>query len=92
MIGYSFGENLFGAVLKKQNLDTIIADYGSTDSGPYKLGLGKTITSNEAYIKETLKFHSPLVTNAISRYCLALLEAMARMLMLTYSSTSGHGL
>ena len=52
IIGYTFSEDLFRSAVKEQRIDAIIADRGLTDGGPSKLGLGKIITSNEAYERD----------------------------------------
>ncbi|KFY13468.1 hypothetical protein V491_06392 [Pseudogymnoascus sp. VKM F-3775] len=51
MLGYGFNENLFLAALD-DGVDAIIADSGSTDSGPSKLALGKTTVTTEAYQRD----------------------------------------
>jgi hypothetical protein len=51
MLGYGFNEDLFRGALD-DGVDAIIADSGSTDSGPSKLALGKTTVTLEAYQRD----------------------------------------
>ncbi|KAK9327200.1 hypothetical protein V1520DRAFT_375188 [Lipomyces starkeyi] len=51
MLGYGFSEDLFRGALE-DGVDAIIIDSGSTDSGPSKLALGKTIVTPEAYRRD----------------------------------------
>lgn len=51
MLGYGFSEDLFRSALD-DGVDAIIADSGSTDSGPSKLALGKTTVTLEAYQRD----------------------------------------
>ena len=48
MIGYSLNTHLLRKALDN-GVDAMIADSGSTDSGPSKLALGKTTVTREAY-------------------------------------------
>jgi hypothetical protein len=38
--------------VKTYKPDAIIVDSGSTDGGPYKLGLGKMTCSKESYVRD----------------------------------------
>jgi Domain of unknown function (DUF4387)/Acyclic terpene utilisation family protein AtuA len=51
MIGYGFSEKLVLKALES-GVDAIIADSGSTDSGPSKLALGTTTVTVEAYERD----------------------------------------
>jgi hypothetical protein len=51
MIGYGFSENLFWTAVE-EGVDAIIADCGSTDSGPQKLAKGTTTVTREAYVHD----------------------------------------
>ncbi|KAF9890461.1 hypothetical protein FE257_005866 [Aspergillus nanangensis] len=51
MIGYGFPEEIFFSTLA-DGVDGIIADCGSTDSGPQKLALGQTTVTPEAYERD----------------------------------------
>ncbi|MCJ1223529.1 hypothetical protein MMC12_000171 [Toensbergia leucococca] len=51
MIGYGFSEDLFWTAME-EGVDAIIADCGSTDSGPQKLALGSMTVTLEAYVKD----------------------------------------
>ncbi|KAJ5948239.1 hypothetical protein N7466_001254 [Penicillium verhagenii] len=48
MLGYGFNEDLLWEALEG-GVDAIIADSGSTDSGPQKLALGHTTVTREGY-------------------------------------------
>lgn len=51
MIGYGFSHELFWKAVS-QGVDAIIADCGSTDSGPQKLARGSMTVSREAYVAD----------------------------------------
>ncbi|CRG83592.1 hypothetical protein PISL3812_00945 [Talaromyces islandicus] len=51
MLGYSYNKETFWKAIKG-GVDAIILDSGSTDSGPSKLALRKSIQTNEAYEKD----------------------------------------
>ena len=51
MLGYGFREDLFWSAVEG-GVDAIIADSGSTDSGPSKLALGTTTQPREAYERD----------------------------------------
>lgn len=51
MLGYGFPEADYLRGLER-NPDAVILDAGSTDPGPYQLGLGALITKPQAYIKD----------------------------------------
>ena len=51
MIGYGFREDLFWQAVE-DGVDAIIADCGSTDSGPQKLAQGTTTVTREAYVHD----------------------------------------
>jgi hypothetical protein len=51
MLGYGFNEEMLWRVLE-EGVDAIIADSGSTDSGPQKLALGHTTVTREAYERD----------------------------------------
>lgn len=51
MIGYGFNEDLFWKAVE-DGVDAIIADCGSTDSGPQKLARGTTTVTRAAYVHD----------------------------------------
>jgi hypothetical protein len=51
MLGYSYNKETFWKAIEG-GIDAIILDSGSTDSGPSKLALRKSIQTNEAYEKD----------------------------------------
>lgn len=51
MIGYGFNERLFWKAVA-DGVDAIIADCGSTDSGPQKLAQGSLTMTREAYVHD----------------------------------------
>lgn len=51
MLGYGYSEPDFDAALNG-GVDAICVDSGSTDPGPYMLGLGKTLVTDELYRKD----------------------------------------
>jgi hypothetical protein len=51
MLGYSYNKETFWKSIEG-GVDAIILDSGSTDSGPSKLALRKSIQTNEAYEKD----------------------------------------
>jgi hypothetical protein len=51
MLGYGFPEADYLHGIEKEP-DAVILDAGSTDPGPYQLGLGQTISKPEAYIRD----------------------------------------
>ena len=87
MISYTFSEYLFWSTIKEQRLDAIIADRSITDSVPFELGLGKTITLNET-CKKDFGISFAVCWNIISQYYLGLLEAMVQIIALTGSLIS----
>ena len=50
-IGYGFSEQITRDAIE-HGIDAIIADCGSTDSGPAKLAMGCTTVTREAYVKD----------------------------------------
>jgi len=51
MLGYGIPEPFFWRGVQA-GPDAIVVDAGSTDPGPYQLGLGKMIVTREAYLKD----------------------------------------
>lgn len=51
MLGYGYSEPDFWACVE-QGVDAIIVDSGSTDPGPYMLGLGTTLVTEESYLRD----------------------------------------
>ena len=51
ILGYSINEEDFTACLE-QGIDAIVVDAGSTDPGPYMLGLGSTLVTEESYARD----------------------------------------
>jgi hypothetical protein len=51
MIGYGFNHDLLWKAMS-EGVDAIIADCGSTDSGPQKLAQGTMTVSREAYVRD----------------------------------------
>ncbi len=51
MLGYGYSNEDFWACVD-QGVDAIIVDSGSTDPGPYMLGLGKTLVTEESYLRD----------------------------------------
>jgi hypothetical protein len=70
MIGYGFSEEILWKTLA-DGVDAIIADCGSTDSGPQKLALGTTTVSRQAYERDldlllaaSHNYHVPILGSA----------------------------
>ena len=51
MLGYGYPESDFWAAVER-GVDVLVADSGSTDPGPYMLGLGATLCSDESYARD----------------------------------------
>ena len=51
MLGYSYPVEDFLAAVER-GVDAIVVDSGSTDPGPYQLGLGATLVSEDAYERD----------------------------------------
>ncbi len=51
MLGYGIPEEHFWRGID-QGVDAMIVDSGSTDPGPYQLGLGRMLVTREAYIRD----------------------------------------
>lgn len=51
MLGYGYPEDEFWRCVD-EGVDAIVVDSGSTDPGPYMLGLGKTLVTDESYIRD----------------------------------------
>jgi hypothetical protein len=51
MLGYGIPEKDFWGAIER-GVDVIVVDSGSTDPGPYMLGLGATIVTEESYIRD----------------------------------------
>jgi hypothetical protein len=51
MLGYGYPEQDFWDCLD-QGVDAIVVDSGSTDPGPYMLGLGTTLVTEESYARD----------------------------------------
>ncbi|KUJ22188.1 uncharacterized protein LY89DRAFT_704835 [Mollisia scopiformis] len=52
MLGYGYREDHFWYGVEKYNPAAIIVDSGSTDGGPYKLGMNKMTCGRESYIRD----------------------------------------
>ena len=48
-VGYGYNTKLFWETIEYHDVDAIICDSGSTDSGPQKLALGHTTVPRESY-------------------------------------------
>ncbi|KAK3719613.1 hypothetical protein LTR37_004150 [Vermiconidia calcicola] len=48
-IGYGYSNSIFWSTVESGNVDAIICDSGSTDSGPQKLALGSSTVPRESY-------------------------------------------
>ncbi|KAL2823384.1 hypothetical protein BDW59DRAFT_180673 [Aspergillus cavernicola] len=51
MLGYGFSEDIFWSTMA-EGVDAVILDAGSTDSGPSKLALGKSVCTRQAYERD----------------------------------------
>ncbi len=51
MLGYGYSESDFWECIEG-GVDVIVVDSGSTDPGPYMLGLGDTLVSEESYLRD----------------------------------------
>lgn len=52
MLGYGYRADHFWYGVEKYNPSAIIVDSGSTDGGPYKLGMNKMTCGRQAYIRD----------------------------------------
>ncbi|KAM6509421.1 hypothetical protein FSOLCH5_012422 [Fusarium solani] len=52
MLGYGYNSDHFWYGIKKYRPTAIIVDSGSTDGGPYKLGMGKMTCGRGSYIRD----------------------------------------
>ncbi len=52
MLGYGYRQDHFWYGIERYNPAAIIIDSGSTDAGPYKLGMNKMTCSRESYIRD----------------------------------------
>jgi hypothetical protein len=48
-VGYGYSTKIFWDTIDNYDVDAIICDSGSTDSGPQKLALGHTTVPRESY-------------------------------------------
>lgn len=48
-VGYGYSTPIFWSTIENHNVDAIICDSGSTDSGPQKLALGSNTVPRESY-------------------------------------------
>jgi len=62
MLGYGYPHADFWARIE-EGVDAIIVDSGSTDPGPYLLGLGSTISSEQAFVRDL----TPMVQAAATK-------------------------
>ncbi len=62
MLGYGYPHEDFWACIE-QGVDAIVVDSGSTDPGPYLLGLGSTISSEQAFVRDL----TPMVQAAATK-------------------------
>jgi acyclic terpene utilization AtuA family protein len=51
MLGYGYSEDDFWRCVD-DGVDAIVVDSGSTDPGPYMLGLGATLVTDESYLRD----------------------------------------
>ena len=51
MLGYGYPEAAFWAAVES-GIDAIVIDSGSTDPGPYMLGLGQTLVTDDNYLRD----------------------------------------
>ncbi|KAI5927086.1 hypothetical protein F4810DRAFT_429681 [Camillea tinctor] len=54
MLGYGFRQDHFWYGVEKYKPAAIIVDSGSTDGGPYKLGMGKMTCGRQAYVRDLI--------------------------------------
>ena len=52
MLGYGFNPDHFWYGIQKYNPSAIIVDSGSTDGGPYKLGMGRMTCGRASYVRD----------------------------------------
>ena len=52
MLGYGYRRDHFWYGVEKYKPAAIIVDSGSTDGGPYKLGMGKMTCGRQAYVRD----------------------------------------
>ena len=52
MLGYGYNENHFWYGITKYRPAAIIVDSGSTDGGPYKLGMNKMTCGRRSYVRD----------------------------------------
>lgn len=52
MLGYGYNVEHFWYGIEEYRPEAIIVDSGSTDGGPYKLGVGKMTCSRSSYIRD----------------------------------------
>ncbi|KAH6874454.1 CoA-transferase family III domain-containing protein [Thelonectria olida] len=52
MLGYGYNSDHFWYGIAKYKPDAIIVDSGSTDGGPYKLGMGKMTCGRGSYVRD----------------------------------------
>lgn len=52
MLGYGYDSSHFWYGIAKYKPDAIIVDSGSTDGGPYKLGMGKMTCGRGSYVRD----------------------------------------
>ncbi|MBV6303329.1 DUF1446 domain-containing protein [Candidimonas humi] len=71
MLGYGIPEEHFWRGVER-GVDAMIVDSGSTDPGPYLLGLGKTLVTREAYVRDL-----SLILSAAARHKIRLFVSSA---------------
>jgi hypothetical protein len=52
MLGYGYSTEQFWYAMEEYRPQAIIVDSGSTDSGPYKLGMNKMTSSRSSYVRD----------------------------------------
>lgn len=52
MLGYGYNLELFWFGIEEYHPAAIVVDSGSTDGGPYKLGVGKMTCSRDSYLRD----------------------------------------
>lgn len=67
MLGYGYPEKDFWSAVDR-GVDVIVVDSGSTDPGPYMLGLGTTIVTEESFIRDLRPMLSAVHTRRIPLY------------------------
>ncbi|KAF4885841.1 hypothetical protein CGCF415_v015292 [Colletotrichum fructicola] len=72
MLGYGYKSDHFWFGIHEHRPDAIVIDSGSTDGGPFKLGMGRKTVADESYIRDL----TPYIT-ACAHYGMKLLISSA---------------